>query len=54
MSVADRKGYLRRWVLLKRKGHTPKKTSFTVAESIDRGKTVARRHAYGSEVQRRT
>jgi len=45
MSVADRKGYLRRWKLLQRKGHTPKKTSLSLMESIEQGKAERKAQA---------
>lgn len=45
MSVGDRKGYLRRYNLLKKAGHAPKKSGGTVADSIARGKVARDRLA---------
>lgn len=46
MSVSDRKGYMRRWKILKRKGHTPSKSGLSVIQMIERGK-VARKAEQG-------
>jgi len=42
MSAADRKGYLRRWKMMKREGHTPKKTSLSASQSIERQKAESK------------
>ena len=43
MSVADKKGYLSRWKLLKRKGHAPRQSGLSVSDSIDRMRAAQQR-----------
>jgi len=45
MSVGDRKGYLKRWKLLKRRGHTPSKTGLSISQLVDRGKAARQAEA---------
>ena len=45
MSVGDVKGFRRRMKVLEAKGHTPKRTHISVADSIARQKAAADRLA---------
>ncbi len=45
MSVGDRRGYLKRLKILRRRGHTPNKTGLSISQLIDRGKAARQAEA---------
>lgn len=45
MSVGDRKGWIRRYRALERKGHTPRKTALDTASLIERNRRIAAKAA---------